>query len=321
MDVDTRLLRAFVAVAEEGHITRAADRLTLAQPALSKQLRRLEQLLGAELLVRGSRGTTLTATGMALLPAARDTLAAWQTAQRRVRTAARAGLPQLTVGFIANAAGDHTPAIVRRFNSLRPTLRVEMLQSDWEDPTAGLDSGASDVALLRLPIPDNEELRIQPLFEEPRLVAMPADHPLADRAELTIDDLVDEPFIAPRGPAAWRDWWLAVEHRGGRPPVIGAVVGTPDEYVQAILNGLGLSLAFASAARFYAPPGITYRPIAGLPASTVAVAHRHDTVNPAVDDFVRACKDVIARPPDNPTPQEPDNESKTPGRRSHVVSA
>jgi DNA-binding transcriptional LysR family regulator len=294
MDVDTRLLRAFVAVAEDGHITRAADRLTLAQPALSKQLRRLEHLLGAELFVRGSRGTTLTATGTALLPAARDTLAAWQTAQRRVRTAARAGLPHLTVGFIANAASDHTPAIVRSFNALRPAVRVEMHQSDWEDPSAGLDSGASDVALLRLPIPATDGLRIEPLFDEQRRVAMPSDHPLADKPDLTIDDLLDEPFIAPRGPAAWRDWWLAVEHRGGRPPLIGAIVGTPDEYLQAILSGHGVSFAFASAERFYAPPGVTYRPIAGLPPSTVAVAHRHDTGNPAVEDFVRACRQVIA---------------------------
>jgi DNA-binding transcriptional LysR family regulator len=295
MDVDTRLLRAFVAVAEEGQITDAAERLTLAQPALSKQLRRLEHLLGAELFVRGSRGTTLTATGTALLPAARDTLAAWQTAQRRVRTAARAGLPQLTVGFIANAAADDTPAIVRRFSTLRPTVRVELLQSDWEDPTAGLDSGACDVALLRLPIPSSDGLQMLPLFEEPRRVAMPADHPLADKPQLTIDDVLDEPVIAPRGPAAWRDWWLAAEQRAGRPPLIGAMVGTPDEYVQAILGGRGLSLAFASAERFYAPPGITYRPIDGLPPSTVAVAHRHDSVNPAVDDFIRACREVIAR--------------------------
>jgi DNA-binding transcriptional LysR family regulator len=294
MDVDTRLLRAFVAVAEDGNVTRAAERLMLAQPALSKQLRRLEQRLGTELFVRGSRGTHLTAAGVALLPAARDTLAAWRTAQRRVRTAARAGLPQLVVGFIANAAEEHTPAIVRRFTALRRNVRVDMLQSDWEDPTAGLDSGASDVALLRLPIPDSEGLRVQPLFEDPRRVAMPSDHPLADKPDLTIDELLDEPFVAPRGPTAWRDWWLAVDQRGGRSPLIGAIVGTPDEYLQAILNGLGISFAFASAERFYAPPGITYRPIAGLPPSTVAVAHRHDTRNVAVDDFVRACEHVLA---------------------------
>jgi DNA-binding transcriptional LysR family regulator len=295
MDVDTRLLRAFVAVAEDGHITHAADRLMLAQPALSKQLRRLEKQLGAELFVRDGRGTHLTAAGVALLPAARDTLAAWQTGRRRVRIAARAGLPQLTVGFIANAATEHTPAIMRRFSALRPNVRVEMLQSDWDDPTAGLDGGASDVAFLRLPIPDHEGLRLQPLFDEPRRVAMPSDHPLAGRPDLRVDDLLDEPFVAPRGPAAWRDWWLAADLRGGRPPVIGAIVGTPDEYLQAILSGHGISFAFASAERFYAPPGISYRPIAGLPPSTVAVAHRHDTSNVAVDDFVRACLDALAR--------------------------
>lgn len=87
MDVDTRLLRAFLVVAEERHITRAARRLLLAQPALSKQLRRLEAQLGTPLLVRSRSGVKLTSAGAALLPAARDTLAAWDSAQRRVRTA------------------------------------------------------------------------------------------------------------------------------------------------------------------------------------------------------------------------------------------
>lgn len=294
MDIDTRLLRAFVVVTEEQHVTRAADRLRLAQPALSKQLRRLEDHVGAVLLVRTRHGVELTAAGSALLPAARDTLSAWDAAQRRVRTAVRAGLPQLTVGFIANAAQEFTPEITRRFTARRRDWRIELIQSDWGDPTAGLASGTTDAALIRLPVPDSDDLRVQPLITEPRCLALPTDHPLARRKSIGMQDLLDEPFVASRGPVPWRDWWLAADQRGGRAPVIGAVVGTPDEWLQAILNGLGVSFAFASAARYYAPPGITYRPMAGLSPSTVAVAHRHDTRNPAVDDFVIACSQAVA---------------------------
>lgn len=294
MDVDTRLLRAFVAVADERSVTRAAARLSLTQPALSKQLRRLEDQLGIPLLTRDAHGVELTTAGAALLPAACDTLDAWAAGQRRVLTAARAGLPQITVGFIANAADELTSSIIRRFTAARPSWRVELQQSDWSDPTAGLTTGTTDAALLRLPVPDTAPLRVQPLFSEPRTVAMATAHPLATRKSLTMTDLLDEPVVAPRGPVAWRDWWIAAEHRGDRSAVIGAVVGTPDEWLQAIANGAGISIAFASAARYYQPPNVTYRPIDGLPPSTVAVAHRNDTRNPAVDDFVLACQQAVA---------------------------
>lgn len=85
-------------------------------------------------------------------------------------------------------------------------------------------SGTTDAALLRLPIPDTRDLRIQPLFTESRCVAMPSDHPLAELESLTMHDLTDEPFIAPRGPKPWRDWWLATDARGDRAPLVGAVV-------------------------------------------------------------------------------------------------
>src|SRR5579884_3586033 len=133
MDVDTRLLRTFTAVAEEGNLTRAAQRLFVSQPALTKQIRQLEARVGARLFTRLHAGMALTPAGRALAERAPALLAEWDRALREVAEAARV----LRVGFLASAANDATPRIIAAFAERRPGWRVEMRQAPWSDPTAG----------------------------------------------------------------------------------------------------------------------------------------------------------------------------------------
>jgi len=291
MDVDTRLLRSFVAVAEEGSLTHAARRLYVSQPALTKQIHRLETLLGTALFTRSRSGTALTEAGRALAAQAPALLADWDRMLADTRRAARAGAKILRVGFLASAANEATPRIVAAFSRLRPGWRVEMRQSSWADPTAGLDSGDTDVALVRLPFPGQEALRVTELFTEPRVVALAASHPLAAREVIDFSELLDEPFVAaPAQTGAWRDHWLATEERGGRPPRIGAVTEHPDDWLTAIANGHGIALAPESAARYYARPGIAYRPLNGVGPTRVAVAWPpHADTDAVVRDFVGCC--------------------------------
>ncbi|MFE1878468.1 LysR family substrate-binding domain-containing protein, partial [Streptomyces diastatochromogenes] len=162
---------------------------------------------------------------------------------------------------------------------------------------AGLATGDVDAALLRLPFPGQEALRVEPLFSEPRWVALPAAHPLAARDTIAFRDLWDEPFVAaPQETGAWRDHWLAADEREGHPVRIGAVTEQPDDWLNAIANGYGIALAPRSAARFYARPGVVYRPVAGVSPTRVGVAWAPaDDRNPVVQDFVRCCLD-LARP-------------------------
>lgn len=296
MDVDTRLLRYFATVAEEGSLTRAAQRLYVSQPALTKQIRQLESALGVPLFTRSRSGMALTEPGRALAARVPALLAGWQAALRETRSAARRADRILRVGFLASAANEATQPIIAAFARRRPDWRAEMRQAAWSNPTAGLADSDVDVALVRLPFPGQETLRVVELFSEPRCVALPATHPLAGRETIDFRELWDEPFVAaPPETGPWREYWLAADERDGHPVRVGAVTEQPDDWLTAIANGYGVALAPESAARFYTRPGVVHRPVTGVGPSRVGVAwDPADDADPVVRDFVRCCREVCA---------------------------
>ncbi|MFE9410788.1 LysR family transcriptional regulator [Streptomyces sp. NPDC006704] len=295
MDVDTRLLRYFATVVEEGNLTRAAARLYLSQPALTKQIRRLEAQLGVDLFIRSRAGMTPTEAGEALAAHAGAVLTAWENALRVTRAATARAARALRVGFVASAANEHTQLIIADFARRRPGWRVQMRQTEWTDPTAGLATGDVDVALLRLPVPAQGDFDVEVLLTEPRWIALPAGHRLAGDDRIRFRDLYDEPFVAtPAESGEWRDYWLATDEREGHPVRIGAVAHHPDEWLNAIAHGQGVSLTPEATARFYQRPDIVYRPVTGVSPSRIAVARPRTPRDDAVDAFVRSCRAVCA---------------------------
>jgi DNA-binding transcriptional LysR family regulator len=293
MDVNTRLLRYFAAVAAEGNLTRAAERLFVSQPALTKQIRQLERQLGVLLFTRSRAGMTLTPAGQALAGAAPAVLGGWDQALRETRAAASRAEQVLRVGFMSSAANEATQQIIAAFASRRPGWRVDMRQAGDSDPSAGLISGEVDAALVRLPFPGQDDVRVEVLLTEPRWVVLPSAHPLAARDQVCFRQLWDEPFVAASTDTGWwRDYWLAAGEREGHPVRIGYVTDQPDAWLTAIANGYGIALVPESAARYYARPGLTYRPVTGVSPSQVGVAWppANDT-SPVVQDFVRCCLD------------------------------
>ena len=303
MEVDTRLLRYFAAVAAEGNLTRAAEQVFVSQPALTKQIKQLESQLGMRLFTRSRAWMTLTAAGQALAGTTPAVLASWNQALRETKAAASRAAQVLRIGFISSAANEATQQIIAAFARRRPGWRVDMQQAAWSDPTAGLVSGEVDAALLRLPFPGQEGVRIEVLLTEPGWVALPAAHPLAACAQIPFADLWNEPFVAaPAETGWWRDYWLATGEHDGHPVRIGYVTNQPDAWLTAIANGYGIALTPESAARYYARPGITYRPVTGVSPSQVGVAWQPaNDSNPVVQDFVRCCLD-------NKPPQHPKNQ-------------
>lgn len=301
MDVDIRLLRSFAAVAEDGSLTRAAQRLFVSQPALTKQIEQLESRLGVSLFARSKAGMALTPAGRTLAERVPRLLAEWDATVRETKSAASRADRVLRVGFLASAANEATPHIVAEFARRRPGWRADMRQAPWTDPTAGLAAANADVALLRLPFPGQEDLRVTVLSTEPRWVALPSRHPLAERDVIAFRELWDEPFVAaPPETGHWRDHWLGADEREGHPVRIDAVTDQPDAWLSAIANGYGIALAPQSAARFYARPGITYRPVTGVSPSRIAVARAPaDDANPVVQDFVNSC---LHSTPEHPPP-------------------
>ncbi len=272
MDAHLRELRYFVTVAEELHFTRAAERLFVSQPALSKQIRVLEGRLGFALFHRGVREVTLTAAGAALLPAARDCLAGFARGLDAARAVADRRV--FTVGMQTAVGRDLQRPALDRLRRRAPGWTVSMRLVGWEDPTAGLADGGSDVAFVWLPVPA-DGLRTRVLIREERWVALPAGHRLAVAGRIPFAELRDEPFVAlPAEAGPLRDFWLAVDARDGRPPVVAAEARSPDEAFESIVSGLGVALVAAGNAALYQRPGVTCRPVDGLAPAELAVAWR-----------------------------------------------
>ncbi|MFF3904658.1 LysR substrate-binding domain-containing protein [Streptomyces sp. NPDC001848] len=295
MDVHGRDLRYFVAVAEEMHFTRAAERLYVSQPALSKQIRALERQLGAPLFVREPQGVRLTRAGEALLPHARAVLAAWDEAAAAVEHAKTEQAATLVVGMSTSPArGGLLPAIRSRFSEAHPTVTVRLRQIGWEDPTAGLADGSVDVAFIWLPVPDEVRYAHVLVAEEPRLVALPETHPLAARESVEFSELLDEPFLAlPPAAGALRDHWLALDARAGRPPRIGAEIAGTEETYEALVDGRGICLVAAGNASLISHGGVVTRPVSGLTPGRLVLARRADDQRGLVRGYLHAAHQVV----------------------------
>jgi DNA-binding transcriptional LysR family regulator len=227
----------------------------------------------------------LTEAGRVLAARAPALLDGWDEAVRATGRAARV----LRLGFLDAGSVDGVHEAVA---GCRPRWRVDLRQSDWSDPSAGLLRGDVDAAVVRAPFPGQEELDIREVYAEERGVLLPAGHRLAGCETVDFRELWDEPFVA-AGPetGAWRDYWLAVEEREGRPPRIGAVTSRPDEWLAAVAAGC-VALAPASAARFHPHPDVVFRPVRGLSPSRVCLARpKTGTREAALDGLL----DAIAR--------------------------
>ncbi|MEU5317199.1 LysR family transcriptional regulator [Streptomyces sp. NPDC021056] len=293
-DVHLRDLRYFLAVAEDLHFTRAAERLYVSQPALSKQVRALERQLGVELFRRDRHGVTLTAAGEALLPHARRVLADWAEGAAAVAAARSAQRSTLVVGMSTSPGrGGLLPAIRSRFTAAHPNAALRVRQVSWEDPTAGLADGDADVAFVWLPLPDADRYAWTVVAEEPRLIALPESHPLASRPELDFADLADEPFLAlPESAGPLRAHWLALDERAGRPARVGAEIAGTEETYEALVAGLGICLVAEGNAPLITLGGVVTRAVRGVSPSRYVLAWREGDRRPLVRAYAEACRSV-----------------------------
>ncbi len=280
LDLDLRKLRYFVAVADRLHFGRAAEELHIAQPVLSRQIRALEQDLGASLFARDRHGVELTDAGRQLLAEAGPLLASTQALRRRV-SAAAGGKRRLMVGFRAGVAV--TPA-ARAFEDRHPDVVVDVQRIEADDQAAMLLDGRIDVGYVRLPI-DEAGLRVTPLYTEPRVAVLPAGHRLAGKEEITEADLSGEPLIWDGDPST-----QPTEHplRNAGYPVRGV-----DETLEHVGAGRGISFLARSATVFYSHPDVVYVPIPNLTPDQVCLAVSASHTSPLVDDFVTAARSTL----------------------------
>lgn len=278
--MELRLLRYFVAVADERHVGRAASRLGMTQPPLSRAMRQLEVELGAALLERTPRGVELTGAGTALYREA------WPILDRADRLPARvagaAGKPTITVGTCADTADQLGSRLVREFRRQNPTVGLILRETDLTDPTAGLRADVVDVALTRAPF-DETNIATHPLRSDPIGVVVLDDDPLAHRASVSTSELDGRQWIRlPEGTdPIWSAYWrndAAQSAAGDRP-----IVRTIQESLQSVLWNNASTFAPLNQAL---PDGLTNVPVIDKTPSQLVIAWKNAVDNPFVRSFV-----------------------------------
>lgn len=271
MDLHTRKLRLFLVVAEELHFSRAAARVFLTQQALSRQVKELEDELGVTLFERTTRRVSLTPTGEAFRDAVTPLLAGLDEAVEGARRTERALAGRLRIGFCPGAALELTAPILAEFRTAFPDVEIDLREFPANDPSAGLATGVTDVAFLRLP-QGTAGIETEALFTDPCIVAVAASHPLASRDALTVADIEAEPLtLSNTTDQVYRDFWSLAAARSAPPPRIHPVSSITEE-VALVATGMAASVTSSAAATYTPMPGVRYVPLDDWPGSTVAVA-------------------------------------------------
>jgi DNA-binding transcriptional LysR family regulator len=294
MNVEMRHLRAFVALGEELHFGRASQRLYLTQPALSQTIRQLETSVGGGLVERTTRSVKLTANGLAFLADARLVIAAYDTALTRAPRPPRQEQGILRVGYQIGAALEIAPIVLRAYAERYPSVSVELQEFDFGEPFAGLDVGLVDVAFVKMPLED-ERLAYEFLEHETIFAGLAPQHPLAQRTSIAIAEILDDPIVAaPRAAGPWRDFWLAMEYRGGKAPKVVLEAANFDSELQAVAVGKAITITSLATTKYYARPGVVFVPIHDLPPVTVVLAWFADATSQLTEALVEVTRSVLA---------------------------
>jgi DNA-binding transcriptional LysR family regulator len=287
---ELRLLSSFVAIAEEGSLTRAAARLHIAQQSLSQQMRTLEAQLGATLLERTSRGVRLTPVGTVLLREARAVLARAERATTAVRRAAAGEEGELRVGFLSSVANYLMPPIVRAFRERHPGVALQAREVSIAKLVGGLREGDLDAGLTRPPLVD--DLATEVLLDEPVAAVLPAGHRLAGRAELALAELADEPWVL-TARSSWPPWHRRYDEdfaRAGFAPRIVQRGTSPQNLLALVAAGVGVTRLPLSS-RSLRDGGVAFVPLAGDEAQVV-LAWRPHGAPPALAPFAAIVREV-----------------------------
>jgi DNA-binding transcriptional LysR family regulator len=270
--MEMRPLRYFAAVAETGHMTRAAEQLGIQQPPLSQQIKALERQLGLQLFKRHPRGVTLTDAGRQFQVEAQRMLGHMAALEARMQRVAQGEEGVLAVGFTSSAAAHaFVPQALRAFRHSRPRVQLQIGEHNAAELTEAIAAGRMHCGLLRVPVDRPTGLHFETLLREPVMAALPVDHPLATPSgrarRLTLAQLCSEGLILVRRPGAPGLYaeLLALCHARGLTPRVVAEVDRMMTNLNLVAAGVGLSVVPASMAGVH-PHAIRYLPLAGSEA-------------------------------------------------------
>jgi DNA-binding transcriptional LysR family regulator len=249
--MELRQVRSFLSVAETLHFGRAAELIHLSQPALSLQIRALEEEVGVPLLERNRRKTTLTAGGLAFRDDAAAAILQLEQGVRRARLAANGKLGLLRIGFISTAGREIVPAIVRQYRELNPEVELSLRNIVTAEQVRLLETGALDIGFLRVPIGEHSALDVVTVHREPFVLVVPSSHKLAKRKRVRLRELAGQDFVAYERAYApgFHDLIFGMLRDAGIAPNVSQTAAEIPTLVSLVASGMGFTILPASAVK------------------------------------------------------------------------
>jgi len=292
--MELRHLRYFIAVAEELHFGRAAERLHMAQPPLSHQIQKLEAELEVQLFHRTKRSVQLTDAGLVFLEEAHLTLTQAERAVVSARRANRGEIGRLVIGFVSSAMYDVLPDILRVYRERFPGVNLVLREMPTMQQVHALYNGRINTGFIRPPLND-QALRVETILREPLLAALPEHHFLSSQSQISLEALAKEPFVLfPRhlGPSFY-DQIVSLCLKAGFSPNAVQEAVEMQTIVSLVAAGIGVALVPASL-RNLQRVGVVYKDIQGAaPLAEIAMLWRKDDASPALLAFLNVVREVI----------------------------
>jgi DNA-binding transcriptional LysR family regulator len=285
--MELRQIRSFLSVAETLHFGRTAELIHLSQPALSLQIRALEEEVGVRLFERNRRKTTLTAAGLTFRDDAAGVVSQLEQAIRRARLAADGKLGLLRIGFISTAGNEIVPNLVRRFRESSPEVVFSLLNILTTDQIKMLSAGSLDIGFLRLPIGEHPELEVVEVHREPFVVVTPLSHKLATRKRVALHELSGQDFVMYERSYApgFHDLIFGMLRDAGVIPNVCQTAGQMPTLISLVDSGMGISVLPASAVK-HSGASVAACEIAGkIAMSEIAIAVNKGNRASVVDNF------------------------------------
>lgn len=294
MDIELRHYRYFVALAEELHYAKAAERCNISQPALSQQVRALEERVGASLLSRSRRHLELTEVGKVFYVQAVAMLRQADAAHSAIVEVAQGKAGRVAIGYLASAAlSGVLPGIVYLYRQDRPNVELVLHQMDMEEQIDAVTKGQCDVGFIRPPIALPDGLALFDVLREPVLVALHSNHRCAGKASVRLADLQDDTFICVhrKEGIGFYDTTMKVCGAAGFVPQVEVISSQMSIVISMVAAGFGVAIVPAST-RTFAPPDVVFRCIEGSDVTTaLSMIHAYNNQSPAVQLFGKTARD------------------------------
>ena len=285
--MELRQIRSFLSIAETLHFGRTAELIHLSQPALSLQIRALEEEVGVRLFERNRRKTTLTAAGSAFRDDAAAALSQLEQAVRRARLAASGKLGLLRIGFISTAGSELVADIVRQFRELYPEVECSLRNILTAEQVQMLESGSLDVGFLRMPVGEHSALDVVTVHREPFVLVVPSSHKLAKRKKVRLREVAGQDFVMYERTYApgFHDLMYGIFRDARIAPNVSQTAVEIPMLISLVASGMGITVAPLSVVKHSVASVVACNILDRIPMSEIGMAVRKGTRAPVVDNF------------------------------------